>query len=48
MYKHILIPTDGSDLSKDAIQNGISGRPNAKSSRFRICSQTHPNCTKNA
>ena len=24
MYKHILIPTDGSDLSKDAIQYGIS------------------------
>ena len=24
MYKHILIPTDGSDLSKDAVQYGIS------------------------
>ena len=24
MYKHILIPTDGSDLSKDAITYGMS------------------------
>jgi nucleotide-binding universal stress UspA family protein len=24
MYRHILIPTDGSDLSKDAFQYGIS------------------------
>ncbi len=24
MYKHILIPTDGSDLSKDAVSYGIS------------------------
>ncbi len=24
MYKHILIPTDGSDLSKSAIQHGVS------------------------
>jgi len=24
VYKHILIPTDGSDLSKDAVQYGIS------------------------
>jgi nucleotide-binding universal stress UspA family protein len=24
MYKHILIPTDGSDLSEDAVQYGIS------------------------
>jgi nucleotide-binding universal stress UspA family protein len=24
MFKHILIPTDGSDLSKDAVQYGIS------------------------
>jgi nucleotide-binding universal stress UspA family protein len=24
MYRHILVPTDGSDLSKDAVQYGIS------------------------
>ena len=24
MYKHILIPTDGSDLSKKAIRHGVA------------------------
>jgi nucleotide-binding universal stress UspA family protein len=37
MYKHILIPTDGSDLSKLAIQHGISL---AKATKARVTSIT--------
>jgi nucleotide-binding universal stress UspA family protein len=37
MYKHILIPTDGSDLSKLAIEHGISL---AKATKARVTSLT--------
>jgi nucleotide-binding universal stress UspA family protein len=43
MYKHILIPTDGSDLSKDAVQYGIAlaRAANAKVTAITVSTPFH-------
>jgi nucleotide-binding universal stress UspA family protein len=43
MHKHILVPTDGSDLSKDAVQYGISlaKAVNAKATGITVSTPFH-------
>ena len=41
MYKHILIPTDGSELSKKAVDHGIG-----LAKALRVCPKTSGGITK--